>query len=131
MEGYFHGLWYICSLSWHITFLLDANKSRKGVVSQPSGATHSNAENANRQFASLIMYYLGYSNFGTMLYTLLTGAVQIIFIWVGIILCYLWPNCRYAITIGLRIIPLTGTILLFVLYLSASWVMICSIMISM
>ncbi|KAJ5807978.1 major facilitator superfamily domain-containing protein [Penicillium riverlandense] len=75
-------------------------------------------------FASLIIYYLGYSEFDTMLYTSPTGAVQIVFIWVGIFLCYLWPNRRCAITIGLTIVPLTGIILLFVLPLSAGWGMI-------
>lgn len=74
-----------------------------------------------RQFASLIIYLLGYSNFETMLYTSPAGAVQIVFIWVAIFLCHLWPNRRCAITIGLTIVPLTGIILLFVLPLSAGW----------
>ncbi|KAJ5648898.1 uncharacterized protein N7484_002621 [Penicillium longicatenatum] len=77
-------------------------------------------------FASLIIYSLGYSDFETMLYTSPAGAVQIIFIWVGIFLCYLWPNRRCAIIIGLTIIPLTGIILLFTLPLSAGWGMIAA-----
>lgn len=76
------------------------------------------------QFASLIIFYLGYSDFETMLYTSPAGAVQIIFVWIGITLCYLWPNRRCAITIGLTIVPLTGIILLFALPLSAGWGMI-------
>ncbi|KAE8140837.1 MFS general substrate transporter [Aspergillus pseudotamarii] len=75
-------------------------------------------------FASLIIHYLGYSNFETMLYTSPSGAIQIIFIWVGIIFCWLWPNRRCAIAIGLSIVPLTGIILLFALPLSAGWGMI-------
>lgn len=61
-----------------------------------------------------------------MLYTSPAGAVQIIFIWVGIFFCYLWPNRRCAIIIGLTIIPLTGIILLFVLPLSSGWGMIAA-----
>ncbi|KAJ5242521.1 uncharacterized protein N7469_000848 [Penicillium citrinum] len=77
-------------------------------------------------FASLIIYSLGYSNFETMLYTSPAGAVQIIFVWVGIFLCFLWPNRRCAIIISLTIIPLTGIILLFVLPLSSGWGMIAA-----
>ena len=76
------------------------------------------------QFASLIIHYLGYSNFDTMLYTSPSGAVQIGFVWVGILFCYLWPNRRCAILIGLTIVPLTGVILLFALPLTAGWGMI-------
>lgn len=61
-----------------------------------------------------------------MLYTSPAGAVQIIFVWVGIFLCFLWPNRRCAIIIGLTIIPLTGIILLFVLPLSSGWGMIAA-----
>ncbi|KAJ5739620.1 hypothetical protein N7533_012404 [Penicillium manginii] len=68
----------------------------------------------------------GYSNFETMLYTSPAGAVQIIFVWVGIFLCYLWPDRRCAIIIGLTIVPLTGIILLFVLPLSSGWGMIAA-----
>ncbi|KAE8406888.1 MFS general substrate transporter [Aspergillus pseudonomiae] len=75
-------------------------------------------------FASLIIHYLGYSNFDTMLYTSPSGAIQIIFVWVGIIFCWLWPNRRCAIVIGLCIVPLTGIVLLFALPLSAGWGMI-------
>ncbi|KAL3460879.1 major facilitator superfamily domain-containing protein [Aspergillus heterothallicus] len=77
-------------------------------------------------FATLIIRYLGYSNFDTMLYTSPSGAVQIGFIWLGIILCYKWPNRRCAIVIGLTIVPLTGIILLFALPLSAGWGMIAA-----
>ena len=61
-----------------------------------------------------------------MLYTSPAGAVQIIFVWVGIFLCFLWPNRRCAIIISLTIIPLTGIILLFVLPLSSGWGMIAA-----
>ncbi|KAE8309976.1 major facilitator superfamily domain-containing protein [Aspergillus transmontanensis] len=77
-------------------------------------------------FASLIIYELGYSNYDTMLYTSPSGAIQIIFVWLGIILCCLWPNRRCAIVIGLSIVPLTGIVLLFVLPLSAGWGMIAA-----
>lgn len=76
------------------------------------------------QFASLIIYYLGYSKLETMLYISPAGAVQIVSVWIGIALCYIWPNRRCAISIGLTIVPLTGIILLFALPLSAGWGMI-------
>ncbi|KAL4888015.1 major facilitator superfamily domain-containing protein [Aspergillus ambiguus] len=75
-------------------------------------------------FASLIIHFLGYSSLETMLYTSPSGAVQIVFVWVGIVLCQIWPNRRCAIIVGLTIIPLTGIILLFALPLSAGWGMI-------
>jgi hypothetical protein len=61
-----------------------------------------------------------------MLYTSPSGAIQIGFVWLGIGLCYLWPNRRCAIVIGLTIVPLTGIILLFTLPLSAGWGMIAA-----
>ncbi|KAJ5613210.1 hypothetical protein N7510_006404 [Penicillium lagena] len=75
-------------------------------------------------FASLLIENLGYGKFDTMLYTCPSGAVQIFFIWVGLFFCHLWPHRRCAITIGLTIVPLTGTILLFSLPLTAGWGMI-------
>ncbi|KAE8374448.1 pantothenate transporter [Aspergillus bertholletiae] len=75
-------------------------------------------------FATLIINFLGYSKFDTMLYTSPSGAVQIVFIWLGMFLCYFWPNRRCAVVIGLTVVPLTGIILLFALPLSAGWGMI-------
>ncbi|KIW80707.1 hypothetical protein Z517_07323 [Fonsecaea pedrosoi CBS 271.37] len=75
-------------------------------------------------FASLIINSLGYDKYETMLYTSPSGAVQIFFIWVGIALCFIWPNRRCCIIVGLVMIPLTGIILLFTLPLTAGWGMI-------
>ncbi|KAF9888053.1 hypothetical protein FE257_009318 [Aspergillus nanangensis] len=61
--------------------------------------------------------------FGVLI-TLPSPVIAIVFIWVGIVCCSLWPNRRCAIVIGLTAIPLTGIVLLFSLPLSAGWGMI-------
>ncbi|KAH6957749.1 membrane transporter [Ilyonectria sp. MPI-CAGE-AT-0026] len=76
-------------------------------------------------FASLIISGLGYDKFDTMLYTSPSGAVQITFIWIAIGFCYLWPNHRCAVVIGLTIVPMIGIVLLFLLPLSG-WGMIAA-----
>jgi hypothetical protein len=59
-----------------------------------------------------------------MLYTAPSGAVQIFFIWVGILGCYLFPKNRSAVVMLLVIVPLVGNILLLKLSLSSGWGMI-------
>jgi hypothetical protein len=59
-----------------------------------------------------------------MLYTAPGGAVQIFFIWVGILGCYLFPKNRSLIIMILVITPLIGNILLLKLSLSSGWGMI-------
>jgi hypothetical protein len=60
----------------------------------------------------LVISNIGYDKFETMLYTAPSGAVQIIFIWVGVLGCYLLPKKRSLIVMLLIIIPLVGNILL-------------------
>lgn len=67
---------------------------------------------------------LGYTSAEALLYGSPSGAVQIVFIWLGVLLCYLFPNRRCLIVIILITIPLVGCILLAKLPLSAGWGMI-------
>jgi hypothetical protein len=69
----------------------------------------------------LVISNVGYDKFETMLYTAPSGAVQILFIWVGVLGCYLLPNKRSLIVMLLIIIPLVGNILLLKLSISAGW----------
>ena len=75
-------------------------------------------------FASLVIKNLGYSSSQTLLYGSPSGAVQIVFIWVGVAGCWFFPNRRSLIVLLISVIPLTGCILLTVLPTSAGWGMI-------
>lgn len=56
-----------------------------------------------------------------MLYTSPSGAVQVLFIWVGVLGCTLLPKNRTAVVLALIIPPLIGNILLLKFSLSAGW----------
>lgn len=56
-----------------------------------------------------------------MLYGAPSGAVQILFIWIGVLACNLFPNKRCLIVMLLVAVPLVGNILLLKLSLSAGW----------
>lgn len=75
-------------------------------------------------FASLVISNIGYDKFQTMLYGAPSGAVQILFIWIGVLGCYLFPKNRSLIVMILVIVPLIGNILLLKLSLSSGWGMI-------
>ena len=75
-------------------------------------------------FASLVINNLGYSPSDTLLYGSPSGAVQIVFIWIGVAACWFFPNSRCVIVMLLSIVPLVGCILLTVLPTSAGWGMI-------
>ncbi|XHG08810.1 hypothetical protein AWENTII_011901 [Aspergillus wentii] len=77
-------------------------------------------------FASLIIKNLNYNKFETMLYTSPSGALQMAFIWLGMLGCLVLPNNRSLIVIFLAIPPLVGNILLLKLPLSAGWGLIVS-----
>ena len=72
-------------------------------------------------FASLVISNLGYSAPRTMLYGSPSGAVQIVFIWVGVAACWFFPNRRCLIVLLISIIPLVGCVLLIVLPTTAGW----------
>ena len=75
-------------------------------------------------FATLVIKNLGYSPSQTLLYGSPSGAVQIVFIWIGVGACWLFPNSRSLIVLCISIVPLVGCILLIVLPIDAGWGMI-------
>ena len=75
-------------------------------------------------FASLVIKNLGYTSSQTLLYGSPSGAVQIVFIWVGVGACWFFPNSRSLIVLLISIVPLVGCILLTVLPTSSGWGMI-------
>ncbi|KAL1982001.1 hypothetical protein VTN96DRAFT_1825 [Rasamsonia emersonii] len=77
-------------------------------------------------FASLIIKNLNYTKFQTMLYAAPSGAVQVCFIWIGILGCFLLPKNRSLVVLLLIIPPLIGNCLLLKLPLTAGWGMIGS-----
>lgn len=72
-------------------------------------------------FASLVIKSLGADKFQTILYTAPSGAVQILLLWIGVLLCYLVPRNRTAVAFCLCIPPLVGNVLLMRLTVSAGW----------
>jgi MFS family permease len=72
-------------------------------------------------FASLVIKSLGADKFQTILYTAPSGAVQILLLWIGVLLCYLVPRNRTAVAFCLCIPPLVGNVLLMKLTVSAGW----------
>ncbi|KAJ6036782.1 hypothetical protein N7540_001061 [Penicillium herquei] len=72
-------------------------------------------------FASLVIESIGYSELETILYTAPSGAVQILLLWIGTFLAYIFPHQRALITLALIIPPFIGTIFLLKLTVSAQW----------
>lgn len=72
-------------------------------------------------FATLVINNLGYSSAQTLLYGSPSGAVQIVFIWIGVAACWFFPNSRSLIVMLISIVPLVGCILLTVLPADAGW----------
>jgi MFS family permease len=71
-------------------------------------------------FATLVIRNLGYSPAQTLLYGAPSGAVQIAFIWVSVGLCTILKRRALSIML-IGLVPLTGSILLFVLPDENSW----------
>ena len=61
-----------------------------------------------------------------MLYTAPSGAVQVAFLWVGVVGCWVFPRNRSLVTMALIIPPLIGNVLLLKLTVDAGWGMIAS-----
>jgi hypothetical protein len=61
-----------------------------------------------------------------MLYTAPSGAVQVAFLWVGVVGCWIFPRNRSLVTMALIIPPLIGNVLLLLLTVDAGWGMIAS-----
>ena len=77
-------------------------------------------------FASLIIKNLNYNSLQSLLYVAPSGAVQIAFIWIGLLGCMVFPRNRCLVVILLSIPPLVGNILLLKLSLNAGWGLIVS-----
>ncbi|KAE8146293.1 major facilitator superfamily domain-containing protein [Aspergillus avenaceus] len=77
-------------------------------------------------FASLVIESIGYSKLDTMLYTAPSGAVQVVFLWIGTALVALVPRQRTLVILVLIIPPMVGCILLMKLDLSAEWGLIAA-----
>jgi MFS family permease len=71
-------------------------------------------------FATLVIKNLGYTPAQTLLYGSPSGAVQIVFIWAGVGLCTTLKRRALSIML-IGLIPLIGSILLFVLPTDDSW----------
>ncbi|CAI7571480.1 unnamed protein product [Penicillium discolor] len=72
-------------------------------------------------FASLVIKSIGYTNLETMLYTAPSGAVQIVLLWIGVGLVFIFPNQRTLVILILIIPPLIGTVFLMKLDVTAQW----------
>ncbi len=77
-------------------------------------------------FATLVINSIGYTQLQTMLYTAPSGSVQVALLWVGLILCYVFPRQRTLVVLLLTIPPIIGTILMLILPLSSGWALIAS-----
>ncbi|ODV96282.1 hypothetical protein PACTADRAFT_75439 [Pachysolen tannophilus NRRL Y-2460] len=72
-------------------------------------------------FSSLIIESFGYDSFKTLAYGSPSGAVQLCFIWIGVLMTTLFPKHRTIIVQILIIVPIIGNILLLALPESDSW----------
>ncbi|KAK5137358.1 hypothetical protein LTR08_008936 [Meristemomyces frigidus] len=77
-------------------------------------------------FASLVIKGLGYDKFQTLLYTAPSGAVQILLLWIGVLVCSFLPKNRTLVAMALVIPPLVGNICLMRLTADAGWGMIAA-----
>ncbi len=72
-------------------------------------------------FSSLIISEMGYSSTDTLLYGAPSGAVQLLFIWIGVGICFFFPKERCLTMVTLSIVPLVGSILLLALLHLNHW----------
>lgn len=72
-------------------------------------------------FQSLMLASFGYNKFQVMEYGSPSGAVQLLFVWVGVLAVKIFPKERSIITIGLVCIPLAGAIMLLALSKNSGW----------
>ena len=56
-----------------------------------------------------------------MLYTAPSGAVQMLFLWIGVILCWIFPQNRTLVAIIMCLPPLAANIVLMQLSVEAGW----------
>lgn len=77
-------------------------------------------------FASFIIKAIGYNKLDTMLYTAPSGLVQGVWVWVGVVACFLFPMHRAYVLVFLAVPPIIGNILMLTLPASAQWPLIAS-----
>lgn len=73
------------------------------------------------QFASLVIQSTGYDEYETMLYTAPSGAVQMLFLWIGVALCWIFPEDRTFVAMVMCIPPLAANVVLMKLSVEAGW----------
>jgi hypothetical protein len=69
---------------------------------------------------------IGYDKYQTMLYTAPSGAVQVTFLWIGVLACWIFPRNRTLVVLALILPPLAGNVLLLKLSLDSGWGMIAA-----
>lgn len=72
-------------------------------------------------FQSLILKGFGYDKFQNMKYGTPSGAVQLAFVWIGVLLVRIIPKERSLICIALIGVPIAGNIMLLCLKKSSGW----------
>lgn len=72
----------------------------------------------------MVIKGLGYDKYQTLLYTIPSGVVQILLLWMGVFACMLLPKNRTAVALVLVLPPLIGNIFLMRLTSKAGWGMI-------
>ncbi|SCV05792.1 LANO_0H15280g1_1 [Lachancea nothofagi CBS 11611] len=72
-------------------------------------------------FQSLILAGFGYDKYETMEYGSPAGAIQLLFVWIGVLAVKFFPKERSVICACLVTVPLTGTIMVLALKKSSGW----------
>lgn len=72
-------------------------------------------------FQSLILANFGYDKYENMKYGSPAGAVQLLFVWIGVLAVKLIPSERAMISIALVCLPLAGSIMVLCLKKSSGW----------
>lgn len=75
-------------------------------------------------FASLVINGLGFTPYETILHTAPSGAVQMLLLWIGLALCYVFRRHRSFVVIIVSIPPLIGSPFLMILTADAGWSLI-------
>ncbi|SCU79469.1 LADA_0B00870g1_1 [Lachancea dasiensis] len=72
-------------------------------------------------FQSLLLASFGYDKYQSMKYGSPAGAIQLLFVWIGVLAVKLIPKERALISMFLVCVPLTGTIMVLALKQSSGW----------
>ncbi|ODV83729.1 hypothetical protein CANARDRAFT_9292 [[Candida] arabinofermentans NRRL YB-2248] len=72
-------------------------------------------------FSTLMINDFGYDKFKTLEYSSPSGAVQLLFIWIGVFMVWLFPKQRCYVVMILALVPLAGSIMLFRMRTYSGW----------